>query len=138
MTRLVMEEHQSARADGALERDRVGNTRVTPADPLLVLVLEILRIVNERVDTRRERRARDPVGRPSGDRPGERGLVIRDVREARAPCLDPVPDRGAGMDNEVRREGGAVDRPGLARNIVEGQRGWDVPELDREERRREG
>src|SRR6266566_2448461 len=138
MTRLVMEEDESARADGPRERDRVGNARVTPADPLLVLVLEILCIVNERVDARRERRARDPVHRPSGDRPGERGLVIRDVREACAPRLDPVPDRRTGMDNEMRREGGAVDRPGPARNIVEGHRGRDVPELDREEWRREG
>src|SRR6266516_132453 len=138
MTRLVVEEHQPARADGARERDRVGNARVTPADPLLVLLLEILRIVNERVDARRERRARDPVGRSSGDRPGERRLVIRDVREARAPRLDPVPDRGTGMDNEVRRDRDAVDRPGPARDIVEGHGGRDVPELDREERRREG
>src|SRR6266576_813446 len=138
MTRLVVEEDQSARAGGPRERDGVGNARVTPADPLLVLVLEILGIVNERVDARRERRARDPVGRPSGDCPGERGLVIGEVREARAPRLDPVPDGGTGMDNEVCREGGVVDRPRLARNIVEGHCGRDVPELDRKERRREG
>jgi hypothetical protein len=50
MSGLVVEEHQSARANGAREGDRVRHAGVTPADPLFVFVLEILRIVNERVD----------------------------------------------------------------------------------------
>jgi len=50
MSGLVVEEHQSAGANGVREGDRVRHTGVTPADPLLVFVLEILRIVNQRVD----------------------------------------------------------------------------------------
>jgi hypothetical protein len=42
------------------------------------------------------------------------------------------------MDDELRREGSAIDRPGPAWNIVEGHRGWDVSELDWEQWRREG
>jgi len=50
VTWLVVEEHQSARAHCAAELDRVRHARVAPADPVCVLVLEILRIVNEHVD----------------------------------------------------------------------------------------
>ena len=54
MTWLVMEEQEPSRADRTRERHRVGDARVTPADPFLVLVLEVLRIVNEHVDAPRE------------------------------------------------------------------------------------
>jgi hypothetical protein len=45
VARLVMEEDEAAGADGLRESHCVRNARVTPADPLLVFVLEVLRVV---------------------------------------------------------------------------------------------
>jgi hypothetical protein len=45
MARLVVEEHEAPRADGDRERDRVVDAGVAPADPLLVLVLEVLGVM---------------------------------------------------------------------------------------------
>lgn len=50
MKRLVVEKDEAAGADGPRKGDCVCDARVTPADPLLVFVLEVLRVVEEDVD----------------------------------------------------------------------------------------
>ena len=71
--RLVVKEDQAAGADGPREGDCVFDARVTPADPLLVFVLEVLRVVQEQVDVVGDGRSRDPVARLIRDCPASAG-----------------------------------------------------------------
>ena len=86
----------------------------------LVLVLEVLRVVQEQVGAVGDRRARDPVARPGGE------------VAAPAPARDPAGRRRSSGRSRIRkptvgpgwttRRGGqrhASDRPRLPRNVVE-------------------
>ena len=53
----MVEEDDSPRIDGTLERDCVRDTRVTPADSLFVLFVGVLRVVQEQVDALGDRGA---------------------------------------------------------------------------------
>jgi hypothetical protein len=135
MARIVVEQHEPPRAD----RPGIGNgaldTGVAPADPLLVLVPEVLRVVQEQVGVARNRPARDPVPRPLREVPGQRRLVVGEVRDDHPVGLDPEPDRGPGVHDESRGERGAFDRPRLLRHVVKRQLSRDLAQVDREERR---
>src|SRR2546430_5131144 len=138
VTRLVVEEDEAAGADGPRERDCVGDARVTPAYPLLVFVLEVLRVVEEDVDLFGDGGSRDPVARLILVHSRKRRLMIWQIREARGRSFDPEADRRPWMGDEVGYKPCAVDRPRLPRNVVKGHLSRDLAEVDREERWGEG
>src|SRR3954452_20066534 len=57
MLGLMVEEHQAAGAGCAAEGDRVGDARVPPADPRVVLFFEVLGVVQNEVGAVGERTA---------------------------------------------------------------------------------
>ena len=64
MRGVVVEEDEPPRTDRAREGDRHRDARVPPAEVLVVLLVEVLRVVQEEIDVLRDRAARDPVTRP--------------------------------------------------------------------------
>src|SRR5207247_8550389 len=108
--------------------------RVTPAETPVVLLLEVLGVVEEQIDVLGDRAARDPVARPPGEVAGQSRLVVGDVRDARAIGLDPVADRGTGMDDQARAAPGLADPPLCLRKLVEVHPARSVHEIDWEER----
>ena len=134
--RLVVEEHQAARTDRPAESDRIVDARVPPPDLRLVLLVEVLRVVQDDVGARGQRATRDPVRRPVGD-PGQHGLVVGQVGEARRAGLDPVAERRPGVQDEVGAERDPVRFPALARQVMEPDLGRDVAEVEWEQRWRE-
>src|SRR2546427_4948566 len=54
--RVMMEQEEAPSADGTHECDCVRDARMAPAQPLFVLVFEVLRVVQEQVDVVSDRR----------------------------------------------------------------------------------
>ena len=138
MRRVVMEQHEPPRAHGRGEVDSAADARMAPAESLVVLLVEVLRVVEKQVDALRDRAAGDPVAAPVVEVARQGRLVVGQVGNARAVRVDPVADRGARVDDQAGAQLRGADRPRRVRDVVERDLCRRVLQVDRKERRREG
>ena len=110
--------------------------RVTPTNVRGVLVVAVLRVVEQDVGTLRDLVTADPVRRHLLQRDSDRWFVIGHVREHVAVLLDAIADRRA-----LVRDGRSVDHRrsdlDVLRFVVEHDVGRKIGEMDREQRRRQ-
>ena len=133
---VVVEHRELADLGCAGEGCGVGDARVPPAEPVRVLLVCVLRVVQKEVGTCCERPAGDPLGLVV-ERGGQVRLVIGYVGEHMALLLDPVAERGTTMLDRLRLDDRAADAPRLARHVFERRLGGSFREADREERWRQ-
>src|SRR5439155_2439097 len=107
-----------------------------PAEPSFVLRCGVLRVVQEKVGTCRERPAGDPFGLIV-QRGGQVRLMVRHVGEHMTLLLDPVAEGGPTMLDRLGLDHRASHAPGPAWHVFERGLGGGFREADREERRRQ-
>ena len=133
MRGVEMERDEGLHARDSRERKRVFEGAVSPPDPRPVLVVGVLRVVDQYVDARRDLESRAPLGLAREVTRRECRLVVGEVRNRARLVLQPVADgrtrvaheRGAYVDvGDV--ELGVVD-------VVDVQVAGQLGQADREE-----
>src|SRR5439155_10065119 len=109
--RIVVEEHEPPGASSPRERHGILGARMPPADPVVVLRLRVLGVMQEHRRSLSQGEPGDPLGLYLGEIRAERGFVIGEIRERLAVLLDAVPDGRAGMLDEVRGDVRRADPP---------------------------
>lgn len=100
-TRVVMEQSESSDAHRGGQRDGMLARAMAPADPLLVLDIEILSVMDQEVGAVREFRSRQPSRVVQGPAHAQGGFMIGQVGEGRPTVIDAIPEGGAGMDHKA-------------------------------------
>ena len=137
VVRIVVEEHDRAHLGLARERHRVLDARVAPTDVVRVLLVAVLRVVEQHVDIACDVVAADPLARLLVQVDPEGGLVVGEVGERAPTLLDAVADRGPLVRHLAGPNGRRADRHALLGGVMEGDPRRDVDQPDREQRGRE-
>ena len=129
VVRVVVEQDEFGHLGLVRELDGVADRRVSPADVLRVLLVQVLRVVEQHVDAAREVVATDPRRRLLGEPDAERRLVVGEVRDGPPVLLDAVADRRALVHHLGGPDRRRPDRiRGLGR-VVEREPRRDVPQV---------
>src|SRR5262245_28733530 len=136
--RVVVERDDSRGARGPREGEQVAKRRVPPADATRVLLVSVLRVVDQEAGARGELEAGRPVRLAREVDRAERGLVVGQVGQRRVALADAEADRRARMADEGRPDLERTDPEAIeAGDVVQLEPAGEIAEADREDRGRQ-
>ena len=134
MQGVVVEEHKLVGLGCLSEGDRVRDARMAEAAPGRVLILGVLRIVDQSVNPVGERVAARPTGNCLAGSEAQIRLVVGDEGKRAAVVGDTQPDGRATVDYGDRPDRRRADLELILREVVEVDSSRHLVERDREER----
>ena len=137
VVRVVVEQHQAAHPRPLRELERMADRAVAPTDVIRILLVEVLRVVEQHVDVAHDVVAAHPMVGLRGEAPSERRLVVGEIGKRPAAFLDAVSDRRALVGHAAGSNHRRADRDAVLVGVVEGDARRDVREPHGEERRRQ-
>src|SRR5829696_4764911 len=130
----MMEQDESLRLGQFAKSYGLGDRAVAPANTRSELVLRILPVVNQKIDTRREVEARGPAWLLRKSTRAECGLVIGQIGDAHPVGSDPVADGRSTVDDMSGDDLEAADVDRLVGRVVHDHVGVEITKPYREER----
>ena len=135
MTRIVVEGYQTLGAGQLSERQHVTDRAVSPPNVCQVLVVRVLRVVNEEIRAGGEVVAGRPLRFLRESRCAEGGFVVRDVRHRDFAFHNSVAHGRPRVTDQIGLHLQPADAEPSQRHVVQGQPAGQFPQAHGKERR---
>ncbi len=114
-----------------VDRPRVGDPGVTPADVGGVLGVRVLAVVDQKIGVMGECVPRDPLGLDDVNRFAEAGLVVGDIGERGVTVGDPVAERRSAVSDRRCLDSRAAELPLRNRGVEKGDLARKLTDFNR-------